>query len=226
VIYEVDKAMKKEYNMPLTELQKAQVSDLADGRLRGDAFAGAAALLDENSQARAAWHGLHLVGDVLRGQTWVDSTVDAQGSTRDIAFLDTFRANLAKEPQLTLVAEPVPGHAVQSKVPFKSLPVANESHFNWKWVGGLAAAAAVFVFSWNFVGTTVVVPNGSGSQLAQSALRASPVEAQSTAGVMLRNPQLDALIAAHNQVGGSSALQMPSGFLRSATFNTTALGGK
>jgi sigma-E factor negative regulatory protein RseA len=36
---------------------------------------------------------------------------------------------------------------------------------------------------------------------------------------MLRNPQLDALIAAHNQVGGSSALQMPSGFLRSATFN-------
>jgi sigma-E factor negative regulatory protein RseA len=47
---------------------------------------------------------------------------------------------------------------------------------------------------------------------------------------MLRNPQLDALIAAHNQAGGSSALQMPSGFLRSATFSTdvpvTGLGAK
>jgi sigma-E factor negative regulatory protein RseA len=65
--------------------------------------------------------------------------------------------------------------------------------------------------------------------LAQSAAQATTIAATvvtnvatpSAAGVMLRNPQLDALIAAHNQAGGSSALQMPSGFLRSATFNTS-----
>lgn len=218
--------MKKEDNMLLTELQKSQISDLADDLLRGDAFVDAMALLNENSQARAAWHGLHVVGDVLRGQNWVNSTTNTQGSARDIVFLNTFRANLAKEPQLTLVAEPIPEHVVISRVPFKTAPIANESYFNWKWVGGFSAVAAAFVFSWNFVGTTVIEPNGSEAQLAQSAVQASPVETQNVAGVMLRNPQLDALIAAHNQVGGSSALQMPSGFLRSATFNTMALGDK
>jgi sigma-E factor negative regulatory protein RseA len=226
VIYDDDKAMKKEDNKPLTELQKTQISDLADGRLRGDAFADAMALLDKNSHALAAWHGLHVMGDVLRGQTWVNTASNAQGGASDIAFLGTFRANLANEPRLTRVAEPIHGHVVQSNVTSKILSIANESYINWKWVGGLSAVAAAFVFSWNFIGTTVIAPNGSGAQLAQSAVLASPVETHSAAGVMLRNPQLDALIAAHNQVSGSSALQMPSGFLRSATFNATALGDK
>ena len=38
-------------------------------------------------------------------------------------------------------------------------------------------------------------------------------------GVMLRDPRLDELMAAHKQFGGTSALQMPSGFLRNATFD-------
>jgi len=36
---------------------------------------------------------------------------------------------------------------------------------------------------------------------------------------MLRDAQLDALLAAHRQLGGGSALQMSSGFLRNATFD-------
>jgi sigma-E factor negative regulatory protein RseA len=36
--------------------------------------------------------------------------------------------------------------------------------------------------------------------------------------VMIRDPRLDALLAAHRQFGGASALQMPSGFMRNATF--------
>jgi sigma-E factor negative regulatory protein RseA len=78
----------------------------------------------------------------------------------------------------------------------------------------------VVFFSWNVVSTTVTTPNGAAAQLAQSATQAAPVFTQTAAGAMLRNPQLDALIAAHNQAGGTSALQMPSGFLRSATFTT------
>ena len=35
---------------------------------------------------------------------------------------------------------------------------------------------------------------------------------------MIRDPQLDELLAAHRQLGGASALQMPAGFLRNATF--------
>jgi sigma-E factor negative regulatory protein RseA len=39
---------------------------------------------------------------------------------------------------------------------------------------------------------------------------------------MIRNRELDALMAAHRQSGGSSALQNPSGFLRNATFDGAA----
>lgn len=192
--------MTTKNNLSLSDSQKANISDLADGQLRGDAFADALALLDTNSQAQAYWHGLHVVGDAVRGET----TANAANIAKDMAFLSTFRANLAKEPVLAAIAAP---------------QVANDSVFNWKWVGGLSAAAAVVAFSWNLVSSTATLPNGAGAQLAQNAVQAAPVATQTSAGVMLRNPQLDALIAAHNQVGGSSALQMPSGFLRSATFN-------
>jgi sigma-E factor negative regulatory protein RseA len=36
--------------------------------------------------------------------------------------------------------------------------------------------------------------------------------------VMIRDPHLDALMQAHQQLGGHSAWQMPSGFLRNATY--------
>jgi sigma-E factor negative regulatory protein RseA len=39
---------------------------------------------------------------------------------------------------------------------------------------------------------------------------------------MIRDPRLDALLAAHRQFGGTSALQMPSGFLRNATFEESS----
>jgi sigma-E factor negative regulatory protein RseA len=38
---------------------------------------------------------------------------------------------------------------------------------------------------------------------------------------MIRDPQLDALLAAHKQFGGASALQTPAGCLRNATFQGT-----
>jgi sigma-E factor negative regulatory protein RseA len=42
--------------------------------------------------------------------------------------------------------------------------------------------------------------------------------AQAGPQTMLRDPRLDELLAAHKQYGGASALQMPAGFLRNATF--------
>jgi sigma-E factor negative regulatory protein RseA len=215
--------MMTDNNLPLDEFERALISDLADGQLRSDAFAEAMALLDDNSQARAYWHGLHVAGDVLRGE----ASANASNTAKDMAFLDTFRANLAKESPLKTVAQV---NAVNDANVRAAVPTANDSFFNWKWVGGLSAAAAVVAFSWNLVSNTATSPGGAGAQLAQSAPQAEPVVTQTSAGAMLRNPQLDALIAAHNQAGGSSALQMPSGFLRSATFTTdvpaTGLGAK
>jgi sigma-E factor negative regulatory protein RseA len=38
-------------------------------------------------------------------------------------------------------------------------------------------------------------------------------------GVMLRDPQIEEFMAAHRQHGSLSALQMPAGFLRNATYD-------
>jgi sigma-E factor negative regulatory protein RseA len=208
-------SMTNESLKKLNELQTAQISDLADGQLRGDAFAQAMTLMNDNSHARAHWHSLHLVGDVLRAKELASCVKDAE-------FLNTFRAKLSMEPNLADVA-PVnlPRLHVVSHSP-KSTP-ANEPFFSWKWAAGLSALAASVVLGLNLIGTTAVAPSVTGSQLAQTTV---PISVDGQTAVMLRNPQLDALIAAHNQVGGSSAFQMPSGFLRSATFNATAMGDK
>ena len=52
------------------------------------------------------------------------------------------------------------------------------------------------------------------AQPAQATLASAGNEPQ----VMIRDPRLDELLAAHKQFGGTSALQMPAGFLRNATF--------
>jgi sigma-E factor negative regulatory protein RseA len=44
------------------------------------------------------------------------------------------------------------------------------------------------------------------------------VAADASSGPMIRDPRLDELMAAHRQLGGHSALQIPAGFLRNATF--------
>ncbi|MEN9670038.1 MAG: hypothetical protein RL018_315 [Pseudomonadota bacterium] len=208
----------------LNDAQKAQISDLADGQLHVNAFADVMDLLEVNSQARTYWHGLHVAGDILRAERGSQMV----NTAKDMAFLDTFKANLAKESPLkaVFITSDVQSAVQSTDVPAnvhaaKVAKAANDSFFSWKLAGGLsAAAAAVVFFSWNVVSITVNTPNGAAAQLAQSATQAAPVVTQTAAGAMLRNPQLDALIAAHNQAGGTSALQMPSGFLRSATFTT------
>lgn len=210
--------MKTEPSTPLkllTDVQKMQINDLADGQLQGEDFASVMSTMNDSDQARSYWHSLHLVGDVLRTQT-------SASSVEDTNFLAKFRANLAKEPLLQAV-----NHTnlirFEPSARASTTEPANEPFFNWKWAAGLSALAASFLFGMNLVGITDIGPTSSGSQQAQTS---HPVMVNGQAAVILRNPQLDALIAAHSQVGGSSALQMPSGFLRSATFTPSVLGDK
>jgi sigma-E factor negative regulatory protein RseA len=213
--------MQNENSTPastLTELQKAQISDLADGQLVANEFATALALIDTNSQALAHWHSLHLVGDVLRDHALANCAKDAD-------FLNTFRAKLSSEPELIQfkATESVNLPAMQKDVFSSKSAPSNDSFFNWKWVAGLSALAASVMLGLNLIATSAVAPATTGSQLAKTSI---PIAVDGQDAVMLRNPQLDALIAAHNQVSGSSALQMPSGFLRSATFNATSFSDK
>jgi sigma-E factor negative regulatory protein RseA len=52
------------------------------------------------------------------------------------------------------------------------------------------------------------------------AVAAEGAGTQPGAQVMLRDPRLDELVAAHRQYHGATNLQMPAGFLRNATFDT------
>lgn len=198
----------------LSEQQRLQISDLADGQLNANALAETLTLLDTSEQARMAWHSFHIVGDALRS----DELTAIQG---DIAFLDRLQKSLKLEaPHATR------RNATESvvRVPTKS---ANDPIFQWKWVVGLSSIAAALVVSWNLVGGIAVTNGSTGALLATqstpqsaTALTALPTRVGAdTAVVMLRDPQLDALIAAHRQLGGHSALQTPSGFLQQATFD-------
>ncbi len=100
----------------------------------------------------------------------------------------------------------------------------NDGLFRWKMVAGVAALAAVGSIVWGLVGQQTAP---SGAQLAQQSPTQNVITVQANAGsgqeplVMIRDPRLDELLAAHKQFGGMSALQQPAGSLRSASLVST-----
>ncbi len=196
---------------------RVQVSDLMDGRLRASAFADAVNLVADSADGRAAWHANHVIGDVLRFG-------DAAGSRADIEFVDRFRLRLAQMPETGQAAVGWSGAnaaSVGSGLDQKRSASANDSSFRWKILSGVASIAAVVAIGWSAlvnVGSPGAAP-GAAAQLAQSG-GAAPAAPETQ--VMIRDPHLDALLAAHKQFGGTSALQMPAGFLRNATFESPA----
>ncbi|KRB27580.1 anti-anti-sigma factor [Acidovorax sp. Root70] len=190
-----------------------QLSALADGQLQGDEFAAALAWAAED-EGRDTWEVYHLVGDVLRSSELARPVSPA--------FLSRLREELAKEapPQRPQVPAQLDNVAVH-------LPVAaNASVFRWKMVAGFASLAAVAAIGWTSF-SQLQGAGGAGSQLAAAPegarAQGAPVVAVADADgqqVMIRDPRLDELLAAHKQFGSTSALQMPAGFLRNATFET------
>ena len=200
---------------------REQVSALADGRLSGREFAAAVEFMADEGDARATWHVYHLVGDVLRSPELAECR-------QDRAFVERLRVRLAAE----LVDRPRVSDAIENIASndretgtigrnFVQEPAANGEAFRWKLAAGVASFAAVAAIAWNLSSQ-----GGGGAQLARSTPGAPPVLASSaqegSAVVMIRDPQLDEFLAAHRQLGGASALQMPSGFLRNATFEAPA----
>jgi sigma-E factor negative regulatory protein RseA len=192
--------MMKYANKPLSaQSQLQQLSALMDGDLD---MAQTQALLQSNamdSDLLQAWSSYHAIGDALR-----------------VHAIDT--ADLAL---------PAASRSVQAQaMPDHTQSAANDSVFRWKMLAGFAAVAAVGSIIWSVAG----VPAGpSGAQLAQASAppvvnsMVTSVASPAAEGVvMLRDPRLDEFLAAHKQFGGASALQQPAGFLRNATFQSSA----
>lgn len=218
--------LDKTMNDPLNN--RELVSALADGQLRGRDFLHALDTASSDPDVRSAWQVYHLVGDVLRSP-------DLASRMTDEAFLARLRPSLAAEP---LFSEPARSSQAEVDVP----PVvaaqvgvaANDSGFRWKLVAGFASLAAVAAIGWNAAGgldRTDMQPQLARAPAAAPATAAVappspqvglPVNVAGTRQVMIRDPRLDELLSAHRQFGGTSALQMPAGFLRNATFEGPA----
>lgn len=187
------------------------ISALADGQLAGEDLRTALALCEADEQTRASWSAYHLIGDVLRSPGLAPQASDA-------AFVLRLRARLAQEPVLAAAPDRTvlaPGAAVT--VPERQ--AANDARFSWKLVAGFASLAAVLAVAWN-VGSGVLSP-AAAPQLARSEAPSQQVLVMSAQGPVVRDARLQELLAEHKQFGGLSALQMPSGFLRNATFDSS-----
>lgn len=227
------------------------VCALADGQLRGLEFARAVDLVNASGDARATWHAYHVAGDVLRSGDAASCADDAAFIARfqtrlrreisDLMSSDVAPDDLPNgvpdaantQGMIQGATNTVASYANTTRaagtngIDFLQIESANESRFRWKLLAGVASVAAVGAIGWSMVGGL----NGLGgagrgdgmregtsplaSQLAQNSAPPQPP-------VMIRDPHLDALLAAHKQFGGTSALQMPAGFLRNATFDSPA----
>jgi len=221
--------------MNQTMTVREQVSALADGHLHGEEFARAIDAVCAEEDARGAWRAYHLVGDILRS--------GAHSPCSDSnAFLARFQQRLAAEPAIAAPAR-VPAAEPAVLTARRRAEAANEPVFRWKLVAGAASLVAVAAISWTLVGNGIGVPL-PGAQIAaaqpqpaaNSVLAAAAANSQlpptaaltptrvmvgnGSPQVMLRDPRLDQLLEAHQQAGGAS--QMPSGFLRNATFEGPA----
>ncbi len=199
--------------------RREQLSELADGQLDEGQLDPVVSWLASSQDARATWHSYHVVGDVLR-------CGDLGDCSGDQAFVLRLRERLARSQQpdfapaatavqISSVAEPVVVAAAHG------LRSANDAVVRWKWLTAAASLMAMAVLGWHLGSINTIeparlvgVPGGSVTA------RAATPEAEPA--VMLRDPRLDALLAAHRQFGGTSALQMPAGFLRNATFEPPA----
>jgi sigma-E factor negative regulatory protein RseA len=214
-----------------------QLSALADGELDSAQAQALVSTSRTDTQLLHSWASYHAIGDVLRAHASdahaataraapaTRSASAAQPGVQVVASAKTTAANLAPAPALLAIAPQA---------------AANDSVWRWKLVAGVAALAAVGSVLWSVVGQQ---GGPAGAQLAQRSspapaivagaqeVAAQGVAAQGTttqgvttqegAPVMIRDPRLDELLAAHKQFGGASALQQPAGFLRNATFTPT-----
>ena len=205
-------AMKSEMETARLE----QFSALVDGEVDSISLKASCSLWQGSADARGDWHAWHLIGDVLRSN---DLASDA---AHDAAFLTAFRARLASEPVVLAPA-----------------PLQRETGRASRWAVPSAIAAGLLLA----MGTFTVLRPGTGSiaapALASAGSAAELVAANAAApsfGVrdagdvqpvtltsqdMVRDPQLSRYLSAHKQFAGTSALGVPSVFLRSATLESS-----
>jgi sigma-E factor negative regulatory protein RseA len=209
------------------------LSALTDGELDAAQAALACGAWRNDADARRSWHAYQLIGDVLRSEDLSSSPA------RDTAFLAALRVRLAAEP-VVLAPEPVIEATAETDMPPVAAPrFANASRSSrWSWMAPSAVAAGFVLVTGAVLVTRTPAPGGASTDsvfarigglgatqvsqtvnvptLAASDIGIEPQQSVVLTGKMLRDNRLDRYLSAHQQFAGTSALGVPSGFLRNA----------
>src|SRR5665213_1192583 len=203
-----------------------RLSALVDGELDVSATEVACARWKGDAQARCTWHAYQLIGDVLRSEDL------ASPAGADERFLLSLRLRLATEP-VVLAPAPLAWSNAGRRV------AAAASGRGGRWVLPSAVAAGFLLVMGTFSALRPGHPPASGTQAVALSDAAAPVVVESSLrsipaaesaepmavvmnGRVIRDARLERYLAAHKQFSGSSALGVPSAFLRSATVETEA----
>jgi len=199
-----------------------RLSAMVDGEAEGSSVERLCAAWREQPAARACWHAYHLIGDVLRSE---DLSSDAK---RDAAFLRAVRERLAKEP---IVLAPATEATATAGANVAAVGQRSSRWRNWSApiavAAGFVAVVGVLLVTQAPAPTAVpALAGASDAGAVRNAAGTAPVlastadaEPQSVvgSGKVIRDARLEHYLAAHKQFAGSSALGVPSGFLRAAT---------
>lgn len=189
------------------------LSAMADGEVDSAAAARACSAWRDDPSVRLAWHSYQLIGDVLRSE---DLAI-----RHDASLMMAVRTRLADEP--TVLA---PDTAAALPERGRRAPAARLSR--WTWVAPSAVAAGFVLVAGALMVTRQSTPGGdpaalsASTQFDRSSTRDGGLDSTlqprgSMADVKLvRDARLDRYLAAHQQFAGSTALGVPSGFLRNA----------
>jgi sigma-E factor negative regulatory protein RseA len=227
--------------MPLEDKQltREDWSAWVDGELPADQQGSACSQWRHDHDVRADWHTYHLIGDVLRSE---DLASDGE---HDAAFLRAFRARLALEPVVLApvapadaVAEPMSRSTGRARASWRSYSAVAAGFVAVAGVvvvlrgtptvapgaDTLAAAAppstvqAVAAVPVTEVRAGVPTPNPTlVAGAPDGAAAVAPPSVIDVSGPVWRDSGLDQYLAAHKRFVGSSALAVPSTFLRGAT---------
>lgn len=204
---------------PQSNCDRALISSLMDEALPPSQLDILLQSMD-SPESRECWQEYQLIGDVLRSPD-----LAAGGHDRGLAarLSSQLQAEAQQAPEASLPNQP----ALAQQAPDTRRPAANDAVFRWKLVAGLSSFATVAALSWGlWLGQGQGAGAGAGAQLvqqpnapAQAVLVQTPQQygpVPEAQAYMLRDPELDQLLAAHGQAAGVSALS--AGFLRNATF--------
>lgn len=196
-----------------------RLSALADGETGGSASTAACAFWHAEEDARRDWHAWQLIGDVLRSDELASS---AAGDAR---FLAGVRARLAIEA------------VVLAPAPLASLAPAAARRGRWLVPASMAAGFVLVVGAFVVVRPDQPASDPAPLALADGATTAAapaaliPADLREPARVneavaadqeVIRDARLERYLAAHKQFTGTTALGVPSAFLRSATVESAS----